>query len=412
MKRLLYCFCFLQVAIFATAQRTLIAPAPVKGIYPRWAGGDREFDGHGPRVTGDVRVVVSEGKGQLIAFINLRFEETAGDHSSAEINETRVIYNAPAGKEITSASFPASLSSHFDYVLKGPGKNRVDAPRGGIVSYLMINGDTGGLDIGNNTTDDCFLDAIVFVGMIVDLAALPKGMREIKLVKTFLSGIVAAKLNGTTGKLNTFGPRIGDSWFKPRDSWMKFPNAIRPDTMFFDQLREIMISPRRYYYNDINLSNIRGQVNGLYIRLNVNWESNDAELRGECVNDVGCMFGSPTVQLDNFSIQINVRPAVGGGVLSYDPFDIQVNFSYNFGADCGILSDLCKEVFKDPLQNALFNSRFMLSDVLSQNAIRNEIGTALNAGVLDFVHSFGGFPGATRIVEVVDGGANLLIRAQ
>ncbi|MER3497709.1 MAG: hypothetical protein C4308_03245 [Chitinophagaceae bacterium] len=289
-------------------QRTLVAPQNPPRIFPQWVGGNRDFWGHGPRVTGDIRITVTEGRGQIIAFINLRLEETEGDHSAAEINETRLLYSAPAGKQIRAIGFPTELSDHFDTKLPRGGLNRINPPTNrGPVNFLTINGDGESKDIGNNTNDDSYV-MITFRGFVVELEDLPKRVREISIPKTSLASTIQSRLRGTTGKLNTYGERHGDSWFKPRDAWMKFPNDIRPDTIFFDQLQEVLISPRRYNYNDINLQSIRGSVNGQYIRLNVNWESDGPEFRGECVNDVGCMFGSPTVQLNNFSIQINVRP--------------------------------------------------------------------------------------------------------
>jgi hypothetical protein len=372
--------------------------------------GDRDFWGHGPKVTGDIRVVITEGRSQLIAFINLRLEETEGDHSAATIDETRVIFNAPAGRQIRAVITPASLSSHIDFKLPKGGMNRVNVARGGPVSHLMVNGDTGGLDIGNNTEDDSHV-SVIFNGMVVELEPLPADIREFSLPKRAIAGMIQTTLRGTTGKLNTYGPRHENSWFKDRDSWIKFPDAVRRDTMFFSQMQEVLISPRRYNYNDINLTAINGAVNGQYLQLNVNWESNGPEFRGECVNDVGCMFGSPSVQLDNLVIRINVRPFAAGGRLRYDQFDIQVEFGFNYSADCGVLSALCTEVFKDPVMNAFFQSRFLLADVLGQPATVDQISTALTNGVLDFVHGFG-FTAATQIVDVRDAGANLVVRCR
>ena len=410
MKKLLVCIIFMCTTMIVFSQRTLVAPINQQRIFPEWVQGDRDFWGHGPLVSGTVRVVVSEGKGQLIAFINLRLEETEGDRSAAEINETRLIYNAPAGKQIRSIINPASTTSEFNTKLPKGGLNRVNpSSRNTPVYYLMVNGDGESKDIGNNTNDDSYVN-ITFNGFVVELEPLPTDVREISLGKSVIAAMVQSKLRGTRGRLNTYGPRIGDSWFKPNDSWIKFPNEIRADTMFFTQMQEVLISPRRYNYNDINLTGIRGTVNGQYLQMAVNWESDGPEFRGECVNDVGCMFGSPTVQLDNFSIKLNLRPFVAGGKLTYDQFDIQVEFGYNYSADCGVLSALCTEIFKDPVQNAFFNARFMLSRVLGEPTTKSQISEALTNGVLDYARSFGRFPEASQIVEVRDNGTNLRIR--
>ncbi len=411
MKKILFAFLFFTAAFTAFSQRTLVAPINPSRIFPRYAAGDRDFWGHGPHVTGDVRVVISEGKSQLIAFINLRLEETEGDHSAATIDETRLLFSAPAGKQIRAIITPASTTTHVDTKLPKGGLNRVNPPRGGPLSHLMVNGDTGGLDIGNNTEDDSHV-SLFFNGMVVELEPLETGIREITITKTVFANVLSSKLRGTTGRINTYGPRHGDSWFLENDSWIKFPDDIRRDRIVFSQLQEIRILPRRYYYNDINLQNITARANNQYLRLTVNWESEGPEARGECVDDAGCMFGTPTVQLNDFKITIDLRPIAAGGKLTYDVFDIQVDFGYNYGADCGILSSLCTEIFKDPLMHAFFNSKFMLAFVLQAEDTRNEIATALTNGVMDFVHGFGRFPEATQIVDIRDAGASLVIRCR
>ncbi len=394
------------------AQRTLIAPAKQEKIYPQWVAGDRDFWGHGPSVTGTVRVAVTEGKGQIIAFINIRLAETGGDGSAAEINETRLIYNAPAGKQISRIITPANTTTEFNTLLSRGGLSRISGvSRQGPVHHLMINGDGSGPDIGNNTVDDSHV-SIVFNGFVVELEPLPAGVREIVLEKRVLTGFVSGKFRGTTGRLNTYGPRVGDSWFKADDSWIKFPDEIRRDRINFTQMQEVQIGSRRYYYNDINLLNIRGDANNQYLRLHVNWESNEPELRGECVNNIDCIAGTPTVQLNDLSIKINFRPFAQGNRLLYDPNDIQIDYGFNYSADCGILSALCSEIFKDPVTSAFFNARFLLASVLKDPVTVNEISNALTNGVLDYAKTFGGFPGATAVVEVVDRGAQIAIRCR
>ncbi len=412
MKKLLVCVtCFWSFG-FLFAQRTLVAPLNPPKIFPNWVKGDREFMGHGPRVTGAVRLALSEGRGQITAFINLRLEETTGDSSTAVINETRLVYSAPAGRQIRSIITPTSLTDRFDFVLPKGGRNPVRPPvNSGPVNYLLVNGDGNGTDIGNNTDDDSYIN-VLFRAIVVELEPIPETVREVRLPKTLLAATIQGTLAGTRGRLNTFGPRHGDSWFLPRDAWIKFPNAVSRDTMFLSQLQEVVISPRRYYYNDINLNSIRGDANGQYLRLTANWESDGPEFRGECVNDAGCMFGTPTVQLNNFRIAMNVRPFVAGGRLMYDQFDVQVDFNYDYSADCGVITELCKEVFKDPVQNAFFNARFMLANVLGSSFTLDQISAALTSGVLNFARTIGRFPEASAVVEVLDDGRDLIVRVR
>ena len=104
-------------------------------------------------------MVVLGVKVRLSDFTTLRREETEGDRSAAKINETRLIYNAPAGKQIRSIINPASTTSEFNTKLPKGGLNRVNpSSRNTPVYYLMVNGDGESKDIGNNTNDDSYVN--------------------------------------------------------------------------------------------------------------------------------------------------------------------------------------------------------------------------------------------------------------
>lgn len=409
MKKQIITITLLFFAFTTFSQRTLVAPEATGKIFPRWVNGDRDFWGQGPKFSGKVRVAISEGKSQLYAYLDLVLEEMAGDHSMAKINESRLIYSAPAGKQIKAIINPSGNTTTMNVNLTRGGISRLNAPRNGPVSHFIVNGDGESKDIGNNSNDDSYV-SVFFSGMVIELEPLPAGIQEININKKIFGGVVQDKLNGTRGKINTYGPRHGDSWFKPKDAWIKFPNDIREDTMYLDAIKEIPITPRRYYYNDIRLQTVQVNSEGKYLQIKVNWESEGPEIRGECVNDAGCMFGSPSVQLDNFKILINLRPSVSGGKLTYDEKDIQVRFTYKFSADCGVLADLCKEVFKDPLESALFRSSFIMSDIMKGNETRTQISNSLTDGILQYIRAFRRNETVSQIIDVRDAGNNIVIR--
>jgi hypothetical protein len=283
---------------------------------------------------------------------------------------------------------------------------------GGAVNYLKIFGETGYEDLGNNSPDDTYI-SVYFNSFSLTLEDLPAGVREIAIPKAALTGILTSQLSGTTGKVNTYGPRVGDSWFIGGQSFLRFPEAIRRDPILFDQLAEIPVNPgRRYYFNDINLSTIRSIPRGQYIRVNLYWESTGPEVRGECVNDATCIAGTPTIQLDSFVIQLDLRPAVQGGVFTYDQFDTQVGFKYNFLTDCGVLSGLCTDAFRGLVQSNFFTTRHTLTEVLRVTETKNQISTALTNGVFEFIRTIGRFPTVTSLLDLSDAGNNLLIRCR
>lgn len=67
----------------------------------RLTRGDREFDGHGPRIKSEVKLRISPSGTQLIADISFWAQETQHDWSTTEGNWSKVVYDAPYGKKIT-----------------------------------------------------------------------------------------------------------------------------------------------------------------------------------------------------------------------------------------------------------------------------------------------------------------------
>lgn len=178
--------------------------------------GDREFDGHGPKIKSGVVLRISPDKTTLLADINFFAEETTADWSYTKGNWTRTVYKAPAGKKISAivsdnnsytqfisppggfqflvpgADVARALYTFLDYtdiksgVLKafgyGPeeksalsalvkgtidnGNTVVQLPSvdGALVKFFHIVGDTGGPDISddNNCNDDTRIVKIEF----------------------------------------------------------------------------------------------------------------------------------------------------------------------------------------------------------------------------------------------------------
>jgi hypothetical protein len=418
-------FLLILSGIKSESQTTIAAPINALNIYPKKISGDRDFSGNGatslPLLTGTVRLQLSDNGAQILAFINLQLEQTEGDDYSniagaqrtiGRIDETRVIYNAPAGKKVNTIGYPRELISTFNTRLSSAGIVTIRGTTGSAVNYLRVFGETGNEDIGNNTPDDSYI-SVYFNSLSLTLEDLPAGVREIAIPKSALTGILTSQLSGTRGRVNTYGPRVGNSWFVGGESFLRFPDAIRRDPILFDQLYEIPVDQgRRYYFNDINLSGIRSIPQGQYIRVNLYWESDGPEVRGECVDNFFCGLGSPSIQLDSFVIQLDLRPAVQGGVFTYDQFDTQIGFKYNYLTDCGVLTALCTDIFRGLIQSNFFTTRRSLSDVLAVPETKNQISTALTNGVFEFIRTIGRFPTVTSLLDVTDGGNNLLVRCR
>ena len=118
---------------------------------PTWIGGDKEFNGHGPRVTFTATLSVRSS-----VFIDLHvtfyaIESPIGDGTAAKFDQTWSIYTAKAGYSIdaiTTSTYTTSAYTDTDHDWGYPALN------GPLVRQLSVIGDTDGPDVGNCTTDD------------------------------------------------------------------------------------------------------------------------------------------------------------------------------------------------------------------------------------------------------------------
>jgi|GEM_PF-2321406 len=178
--------------------------------------GDREFDGHGPRIKSEVKLRIGDGGTKLYADVTFWAQETVHDWSTTEGSWSKLVYEAPYGKKITeiisdkasrtqfvspAAGFQvlvpgadvaralytfldatdiksAVLSAHgvkpedkslLSYLVKGTvdkGNTVVQVPavEGTLVKFFHIVGDTGGPDISDddNGNDDTRISKIEF----------------------------------------------------------------------------------------------------------------------------------------------------------------------------------------------------------------------------------------------------------
>jgi hypothetical protein len=137
-------------------------------ICPQHIGGDREYDGHGPGTTTNVELFRS-GERSVQVKLYMHQVETVSDWSEAELNRTFTLGTLPSKATHYWATnsqgawgwkaIPASLV--FDvwesYFVDNSHSVRTFNNPDWWITQARINGDTGGLDIGNCTSDDAYL---------------------------------------------------------------------------------------------------------------------------------------------------------------------------------------------------------------------------------------------------------------
>jgi hypothetical protein len=157
--------------------------------------GDREFNGNGPRITGNVSLGLRNNNTEIWATVLFDAIELGGDISHTRQTWEKRIYVAPSGKKVKNFLSLAPITSTFDFV-SGRSTSEIErvvkkqliystSPRSGtneerlsvtgsVVFRMEIAGDTAGDDISNDMdcNDDTRINKLILSGFTVRLENL------------------------------------------------------------------------------------------------------------------------------------------------------------------------------------------------------------------------------------------------
>lgn len=142
-----------------------IQPNPVTYMPPHVAGGDKEFNGHGPTIISRTSLLVGSGSIRTQVYM-LAYESNGNnqymqDYTKAEGSQIFPMYTAPSGWRILRVSPNSSIGHTYrDTNHTTDSFNMGD----GIVRRLDYVGDIDGLDSGTNTKVD-----VTFNRLTIDL---------------------------------------------------------------------------------------------------------------------------------------------------------------------------------------------------------------------------------------------------
>jgi hypothetical protein len=127
-------------------------PASISELKLNHIGGDREFDGNGPKVTISCNLDIRNNSKEVWAKVTVDAIETKSDYTHGNrVYEVR-LWTCPAGRKISTISSEKSFS--FSYVDDDTANEIFDFPVSKVVSFLEIKGDTGGNDLAVGTLEE------------------------------------------------------------------------------------------------------------------------------------------------------------------------------------------------------------------------------------------------------------------
>ncbi|MDW8087130.1 MAG: membrane dipeptidase [Candidatus Calescibacterium sp.] len=171
--------------------------------------GDREFDGHGPRIIMTVSVeVYPRDRRYLQATVRFRAEETTHDWSTIQKEWTIDTFGPPAPPGTVYHRVVGESGSSIDVVLHGHNCRHEIIPRSGPVAKIILVGDTMGTDINEDPNcadcDDTRIVRIEFRPIQVEVG--PPGERPFEGMRTrdrYMYGQIDGANSGNNSEQNS-----------------------------------------------------------------------------------------------------------------------------------------------------------------------------------------------------------------
>ncbi|RZK54758.1 MAG: hypothetical protein EOO87_09600 [Pedobacter sp.] len=158
--------------------------------------GDREFDGHGPKIKCEVKLRLASNGTELWADITFWAQETTPDYSTTTGKWSKKVYDAPYGKKILQIKSDQASRTAF-----------VSPPAG--AQFLVPGSDISG------TLNTLFEGGMVSKGVLTAFGIPTPGQAEsaivAKLISTYTSGNTVIKIPALEGALVKYFHIVGDT---------------------------------------------------------------------------------------------------------------------------------------------------------------------------------------------------------
>lgn len=190
---------------------------------------------------------------------------------------------------------------------------------------------------------------------------------------------IEGAFHGTRMRINNYGPRRGNTWHVPNDSYLRLGSGLGGGEGAFN-IPEVRETPYRYYVNDMNLTRVQALFQDGQFLLSFQFESNGTEIKGRCASSgVGtllCAAGSdssaPDFQLSSTRTAVFLQPVRYGDSISYG--NVRTRFSTRI--DGSGLGEVVEGLVRSEIRSAVEN---VTQRMLDQEAVRRQIADALRS---------------------------------
>jgi hypothetical protein len=200
--------------------------------------------------------------------------------------------------------------------------------------------------------------AAILVSLVGLFAQSPVSAGEIKVPATLLSAIANKLVQGSQLHLNNLGSKRGKSWHKPNDSFLRLSPQFGAAEFRFDLPEKTVkldcgilcpsVGTGRFYVNDWNLERTEISWQRSQFRLSLFFESEGREIKGFHTGLISLRDGGvPDAEINQARLEIDIKPVVEKGRLSYLVTSTKFNASIQATGACKIFGlDICNALFK------------------------------------------------------------------
>lgn len=236
---------------------------------------------------------------------------------------------------------------------------------------------------------------------------------EVSLPATLISTLVNNAVQGSQLHLNNFGPKHGNSWHKPNDSYIRLSQPLGGTEHRFNLPEKTVdldcgtfcpdLGTGRFYVQDWNLQTVQVAWQRPQFKLSLLFESNGREIKGFHTGSVSLGDnGLPDANIDNARLDVLIKPVVLNGRLTYQVVSTDFNANIQATGACNVFGiDICKRFF-DYKGELTSQVESQVRSRLNDPALRDRIGTVIQPVLTQF--------GIGTVTKVSVNGDNLVIR--
>ncbi|NJN48659.1 MAG: hypothetical protein HC805_01160 [Alkalinema sp. RL_2_19] len=229
---------------------------------------------------------------------------------------------------------------------------------------------------------------LAVTGMAISAPA-PATAASRKVPAAFVSSIVNNGLSSSKIHLNSHGPRHGNSYNKPNDSYVNL-YGFKKNFSLPEQSFKVLTNLYIYNVSNVNSNSMKLTPDGNHFDLTIKFESDNAEIKGMCRRKkliggwANCIIGSdkgaPDINWKSPSVSVRLVPQAYNGGIILKATNVSVNGEFQANGICKIGRDICNRFtgYKGKIKQAVASS---VMSQLNSSSVKAQMAQSTKTGL-------------------------------